>query len=177
MVSGWLETVKGRSLCKPAVHQDARIRQRIAREASGILPGMHRPHHGRIWIGCVSSRLRVHAIGCLRAARDAVSRRITALSTSCTSTRSASGMPRMLLEAVVQDSWTLYGVGQGARGKIPEAVLLDVVGACGYELLNVIPGDKVGEELYRVRCRSCGRISVERLGDIVWGCTCSKTTR
>lgn len=60
---------------------------------------------------------------------------------------------------------------------IQEAVLLDVISKCGYELLNVIPGDKVGEELYRVRCCACGRISVERLGDIVWGCTCSKTTR
>lgn len=76
-----------------------------------------------------------------------------------------------------RDSWTQNGVGQGARGAIPEAVLLDVISACGYELHNVIPGDKVGEELYRVRCCSCGRISVERLGDIVWGCTCSKTTR
>lgn len=76
-----------------------------------------------------------------------------------------------------RDSWTKYGVGQGLKGEIPEAVLLNVIDACGYELLDVIPGDRRGEELYRVRCCSCGRISVERLGDIVWGCTCSKTTR
>lgn len=76
-----------------------------------------------------------------------------------------------------RSSWTRFGVGQGMKGKVPEAVLLDVIDACGYELLGVIPGDRAGEELYRVRCRSCGRISVERLGDIVWGCTCSKTTR
>ena len=76
-----------------------------------------------------------------------------------------------------RDSWTKYGVGQGVKGKIPEAVLLDVIDACGYELLDVIPGDRREEGLYRVSCCSCGRISVERLGDLVWGCTCSKTTR
>lgn len=32
-------------------------------------------------------------------------------------------------------------------------------------------------ERNRARCSSCGRISVERLGDVVWGCGCSKTTR
>ncbi len=76
-----------------------------------------------------------------------------------------------------RDSWTKYSVGQGVNGEIPESVLLDVIDACGYVLLDMIPGDRRGEELYRVRCCSCGRISVERLGDIVWGCTCSKTTR
>lgn len=76
-----------------------------------------------------------------------------------------------------RNSWQQFGVGQGANSKPPEFVILDVLTACGYELLNVIPGDRVGEGLYHVRCCSCGRVSVERLGDIVWGCDCSKTTR
>lgn len=29
-----------------------------------------------------------------------------------------------------RDSWTKYGVGQGAKGEIPEAMLLDVIDAC-----------------------------------------------
>lgn len=76
-----------------------------------------------------------------------------------------------------RDSWTQLGVGQGLKGSVPNRVLLDVVDTCGYELLDVIPGDVAGEELYHVRCRACGRMSVERLGDVVWGCTCSGTTR
>lgn len=46
-----------------------------------------------------------------------------------------------------RDSWTKYGVGQGVKGEIPESVLLDVIGACGYEFIDVIPGDRRGEEL------------------------------
>ena len=75
-----------------------------------------------------------------------------------------------------RDSWATYGVGQGTSGEIPERVLLEVITACGYKLLDVIR-DRQGRGVYHVRCLSCGRVSVERLGDIVWGCTCSKTTR
>lgn len=52
-----------------------------------------------------------------------------------------------------RDSRTTYGVGQGVKGKIPEAVLLDVIDACGYELFDVIPGVEMGVDC---RCASSG---------------------
>lgn len=42
----------------------------------------------------------------------------------------------------------------------------------GYELVDFLDQDKPGEELYIVKCKHCGRQSVERCGDLAWGCSC-----
>ena len=41
-----------------------------------------------------------------------------------------------------------------------------------YELLDLFPGEFPKEELLRVKCKICGRISIERADDIGWKCSC-----
>ncbi|MFA5710740.1 zinc-ribbon domain-containing protein [Mycolicibacterium sp.] len=42
----------------------------------------------------------------------------------------------------------------------------------GYEYLGA-----VGASAHHVRCRACGKLSAQRLGDIAWGCACSRNTK
>lgn len=44
----------------------------------------------------------------------------------------------------------------------------------GYELVELLQGARPGEQLLVVRCASCGRQTVKRVGDVSFGCTCSK---
>lgn len=44
--------------------------------------------------------------------------------------------------------------------------------AHGYRLIGMIHGTREGDDLMVVRCRACGRQSVERPGDVEFGCTC-----
>lgn len=44
----------------------------------------------------------------------------------------------------------------------------------GYELVELLQGARPGEQLLVVRCASCGRQTVERVGDVSFGCTCLK---
>lgn len=74
-------------------------------------------------------------------------------------------------------SWTDFGVGQGLERPIPRDAIERYANECGFELLDMIPGEVAGEDLYHVKCRACGRLSVERFQDLIWGCTCSKPTR
>lgn len=71
-------------------------------------------------------------------------------------------------------SWELYGVGQGQREALSERGAQWFANAYGFDLLDVTPGAVPGEEIYHVRCRACGRVTYERLGDVSWGCSCSK---
>ena len=42
----------------------------------------------------------------------------------------------------------------------------------GYELIDLISGRQPGNGLLLVKCRACGKQTVERPGDVVYGCTC-----
>ena len=42
----------------------------------------------------------------------------------------------------------------------------------GLDLMKLIPGKRSGEDLYQVKCPICGKISIERKGDVAWGCSC-----
>ena len=44
----------------------------------------------------------------------------------------------------------------------------------GYELIQLFQGKRPGEELFHVKCKTCGRIEVERKGDVGWGCSCRR---
>lgn len=45
--------------------------------------------------------------------------------------------------------------------------------ANGFEYLGPLTAPSLSEDPHHVRCRKCGRISAQRLGDIQFGCTCS----
>lgn len=47
----------------------------------------------------------------------------------------------------------------------------------GFELVELLQGARPGEQLLVVRCASCGRQTVERVGDVSFGCTCSKSKK
>ena len=47
----------------------------------------------------------------------------------------------------------------------------------GYELVELLQGARPGEQLLVVRCASCGRQTVERVGDVSFGCTCAKSKK
>lgn len=47
----------------------------------------------------------------------------------------------------------------------------------GYELVELLQGARPGEQLLVVRCMSCGRQTVERVGDVSFGCTCAKSKK
>lgn len=42
----------------------------------------------------------------------------------------------------------------------------------GYELIDLISGKQSGDDLLLVKCRACGKQTVEHPGDVVCGCTC-----
>ncbi len=42
----------------------------------------------------------------------------------------------------------------------------------GYELVDLLRGDRPGDDLLVVRCRACGKQTVERPGDMRFGCSC-----
>ena len=42
----------------------------------------------------------------------------------------------------------------------------------GFDLIDLITGKQSGDDLLLVKCRACGKQTVERLGDVVYGCTC-----
>lgn len=44
----------------------------------------------------------------------------------------------------------------------------------GYELIKLFRGKRLGEELYHVKCKVCGRLSVERKEGVGWGCSCRR---
>lgn len=45
----------------------------------------------------------------------------------------------------------------------------------GFILLGKIqPSRYCSEALFRVQCESCGRITIERRGDVAWGCSCKR---
>lgn len=47
----------------------------------------------------------------------------------------------------------------------------------GYDFIATTVEINDGNDPIIARCRSCGRISAERMGDIGWGCSCSRNTR
>lgn len=47
----------------------------------------------------------------------------------------------------------------------------------GYELVELLRGARPGEQLFVVRCASCGRQTVKRVGDVSFGCTCAKSKK
>ena len=51
------------------------------------------------------------------------------------------------------------------------------VGKHGYELVSLINDTTGTDDPVAVRCRTCGRISADRITDIGWGCTCSRNIR
>ncbi|WP_281702597.1 hypothetical protein [Cryptobacterium curtum] len=44
----------------------------------------------------------------------------------------------------------------------------------GFELVDLITGAQESDEVMIVRCRSCGKQTAERPGDVAFGCGCSK---
>ena len=44
----------------------------------------------------------------------------------------------------------------------------------GFDYLGPLSVPSLGGSPHHVRCRRCGRISAQRLGDIGWGCSCSR---
>ena len=42
----------------------------------------------------------------------------------------------------------------------------------GFDLIDLISGKQPGDDLLLVKCRVCGKQTVERPGDVVYGCTC-----
>lgn len=42
----------------------------------------------------------------------------------------------------------------------------------GFDLIDLISGKQPGDDLLLVKCRVCGKQTVERPGDVVHGCTC-----
>lgn len=47
----------------------------------------------------------------------------------------------------------------------------------GHEFLGSLTNPSLVGDPYAVKCRHCGRISAERLGDIGWGCTCTRNSK
>ena len=47
--------------------------------------------------------------------------------------------------------------------------------AHGYDLVDLIEGDRPGDDVMVVRCRACGRQTAERPGDVEFGCSCGGT--
>lgn len=47
----------------------------------------------------------------------------------------------------------------------------------GYEYLGPLTAPSLPDDPHHVRCRRCGRISAERLGDISFGCSTCKPPR
>lgn len=44
----------------------------------------------------------------------------------------------------------------------------------GYELVDLLTGEREDDEVMIVRCTSCGRQTAERPADVKFGCTCRK---
>lgn len=44
--------------------------------------------------------------------------------------------------------------------------------AHGYDLVDLIEGRRPGDDVMVVRCKSCGRQTAKRPGDVTFGCTC-----
>lgn len=42
----------------------------------------------------------------------------------------------------------------------------------GYDLIDLLRGERPGEDVLLVRCRSCGRQTAQRPCDVAFGCTC-----
>ena len=42
----------------------------------------------------------------------------------------------------------------------------------GFDLIDLISGKQSEDDLLLVKCRACGKQTVERPGDVVYGCTC-----
>jgi DNA polymerase-3 subunit epsilon len=42
----------------------------------------------------------------------------------------------------------------------------------GFEYLGPLTAPSLGSDPHHTKCRRCGKISAERLGDIGFGCTC-----
>lgn len=47
----------------------------------------------------------------------------------------------------------------------------------GYDYLGPLTTPSLPDDPHHVRCRYCGRLSAERLGDIGWGCSCQVNPR
>ena len=47
----------------------------------------------------------------------------------------------------------------------------------GYEYLRRLTDPSLADDPHHVKCRTCGRLSAERLSDIGWGCACSRNSR
>lgn len=47
----------------------------------------------------------------------------------------------------------------------------------GYDYLGPLTAPSLPNDPHHVRCRYCGKLSAERLGDIGWGCTCQTNPR
>lgn len=71
--------------------------------------------------------------------------------------------------------WTDGRAGYPSESPLsPEPALLQKLGQYRYEFVSGV-GDSTS--VFVVKCMDCSKISVERIGDIPWGCTCSRNTR
>lgn len=68
--------------------------------------------------------------------------------------------------------WFSQAPNYSSHNHISRSEAKSLVEKDGYELVDFLDQDKPGEELYIVKCKHCGRQSVERRGDLAWGCSC-----
>ena len=70
--------------------------------------------------------------------------------------------------------------GQGVcadLGPVPEVEARMHAANSGYDYLEALTRPSLRDDPHRVRCRYCGRVSAQRLGDMVWGCSCQVNPR
>ena len=59
---------------------------------------------------------------------------------------------------------------EGAALRLSQA--RDLAEENAYELIDLISGKQPGDDLLLVKCHVCGKQTVERPGDVVYGCAC-----
>lgn len=70
--------------------------------------------------------------------------------------------------------------GAGSAGPLKAMTLPNankLATANGFELIELLPGERTGEDLMVVRCKACGVQSVERPCDVACGCRCHGEAR
>lgn len=70
----------------------------------------------------------------------------------------------------------LQGV-YAATEVVPEQRARQTAEEHGYDYLGPLTSPSLRDDPHHVRCRYCGRLSAERLGDIGWGCQCQVNPR
>lgn len=74
--------------------------------------------------------------------------------------------------------WTKWGASSRSMSGLTRAVSVETARAHaeehGYDYLGPLTHPSLGGDPHHVRCRVCRKLSAERLGDIGWGCACSR---